>query len=92
MGNHFVLIHGAWHGGWCWDGVIQALGKGGHTAVAPTMPGHGPDEDRSGIVLDSYVAMAQGLGEHDFIEVDGGHETLFTNPAVVAHGLIQAAS
>jgi hypothetical protein len=37
MGEHFVLIHGAWHGGWCWDGVIQELEKAGHTAEAPTM-------------------------------------------------------
>ena len=55
MGKHFVLIHGAWHGGWCWDGVIQALEKEGHTAEAPTMPGHDPGDDRSGIELDSYV-------------------------------------
>lgn len=25
MGRHFVLIHGAWHGGWCWNGVILEL-------------------------------------------------------------------
>jgi pimeloyl-ACP methyl ester carboxylesterase len=55
MGKHFVLIHGAWHGGWCWDGVIQALEKESHTAEAPTMPGHDPGDDRSGIELDSYV-------------------------------------
>ncbi len=55
MGKHFVLIHGAWHGGWCWGGVIQALQKEGHTAEAPTMPGHNPGDDRSGIELESYV-------------------------------------
>ena len=27
MGKHFVLIHGAWHGGWCWDGVIKEIEK-----------------------------------------------------------------
>ncbi|HOP47488.1 MAG TPA: alpha/beta fold hydrolase [Desulfobacteraceae bacterium] len=55
MGNHFVLIHGAWHGGWCWDGVIEKLEKAGHTAEAPTMPGHNPDDDRSGIRFEDYV-------------------------------------
>lgn len=55
MGKHFVLIHGAWHGGWVWDGVIKALEAAGHTAEAPTMPGHGPDEDRSQIKFDDYV-------------------------------------
>jgi len=49
MEKHFVLIHGAWHGGWCWEGVIEELEKAGHTAKAPTMPGHRPDDDRSTI-------------------------------------------
>ncbi|NNL75802.1 MAG: alpha/beta hydrolase [Desulfobacterales bacterium] len=55
MGKHFVLIHGAWHGGWCWDGVIKELEKRGHTAEAPTMPGHNSGDDRSGIKFDDYV-------------------------------------
>jgi pimeloyl-ACP methyl ester carboxylesterase len=55
MGKHFVLIHGAWHGGWCWDGVIEKLILAGHTAEAPTMPGHGPDDDRSQIEFGDYV-------------------------------------
>jgi pimeloyl-ACP methyl ester carboxylesterase len=55
VGNHFVLIHGAWHGGWCWEGVINALEKAGHTAEAPTMPGHHPDDDRAHITFDDYV-------------------------------------
>ena len=38
----------------------------------------------------AYLGMAQGLGQHDVIEMAGGHETLFTNPAVIAEGLIRA--
>jgi pimeloyl-ACP methyl ester carboxylesterase len=55
MANHFVLVHGAWHGGWCWEGVIQELKKAGHTAEAPTMPGHNPGDDRSKIRFEDYV-------------------------------------
>ena len=55
MGKHFILIHGAWHGGWCWDGVIEEIEKAGHTAEAPTMPGHHQDDDRSKIQFDNYV-------------------------------------
>ena len=55
MGKHFLLIHGAWHGGWCWNGVIEEIEKAGHTAEAPTMPGHHPDDDRSKIQFDDYV-------------------------------------
>jgi len=50
MGKHFVLIHSAWHGGWCWDGVIQELEQAGHTAEAPTMPGHNPGVVAEGIM------------------------------------------
>ncbi len=53
--KHFVLIHGAWHGGWCWEGVIRLLKKAGHTAEAPTMPGHNPGDDRSKVTFNSYV-------------------------------------
>ena len=39
----FVLVHGAWHGGWCWHKVVARLTRMGHTAVAPDMRGHGLD-------------------------------------------------
>ena len=55
MGKHFVLLHGAWHGGWCWDGVIDEIVKAGHSAEAPTMPGHNPGDDRSEIRFEDYV-------------------------------------
>jgi len=55
MANHFVLIHGAWHGGWCWEEVIKELERAGHTAEAPTMPGHQPEDDRSQITFGDYV-------------------------------------
>ncbi|MGB6192488.1 MAG: alpha/beta fold hydrolase [Terracidiphilus sp.] len=39
----YVLIHGAWHGGWCWRKVVPLLESKGHTVVAPDLPGHGDD-------------------------------------------------
>jgi pimeloyl-ACP methyl ester carboxylesterase len=38
---NFVLVHGAWHGGWCWRHVVQALGAAGHRAHAVTLTGLG---------------------------------------------------
>lgn len=35
----FVLIHGAWHGGWCWQRVAGILQRAGHTVHAPTLSG-----------------------------------------------------
>lgn len=40
----FVLIHGSWHGGWCFDEVAALLRAAGHTVIAPTLPGMGGDE------------------------------------------------
>jgi len=37
----FVLIHGAWHGAWCWKKIIPLLEKEGHKVEAPDLPGHG---------------------------------------------------
>jgi pimeloyl-ACP methyl ester carboxylesterase len=37
----FVLVHGAWHGGWCWRRVADRLEKHGHKVFAPTMTGLG---------------------------------------------------
>ena len=39
----YVLIHGAWHGGWCWDKVVPLLKKKGHHTEVPDLPGHGKD-------------------------------------------------
>jgi pimeloyl-ACP methyl ester carboxylesterase len=35
----FVLVHGAWHGGWCWDRVAAPLRRAGHAVHAPTLTG-----------------------------------------------------
>ena len=40
----YVLIHGAWHGAWCWKNVIPHIEKKGHKVVAPDLPGHGEDK------------------------------------------------
>ncbi|MDY6833867.1 MAG: alpha/beta fold hydrolase [Chloroflexota bacterium] len=39
----YVLIHGAYHGGWCWDKVVPLLEREGHKVEAPDLPGHGND-------------------------------------------------
>lgn len=38
----------------------------------------------------AYLGMAQGLGDHDLIEMEGGYETLFTNPTAIAEALLKA--
>jgi len=35
----FVLVHGGWCGGWCWQKVIPFLEAAGHEVYAPTLTG-----------------------------------------------------
>jgi pimeloyl-ACP methyl ester carboxylesterase len=37
----FVLVHGGWHGGWCWRHVAPLLRVAGHAVYAPTLTGLG---------------------------------------------------
>ena len=37
----YVLVHGAWYGGWCWEKVAASLRAQGHTVSTPTCPGLG---------------------------------------------------
>jgi pimeloyl-ACP methyl ester carboxylesterase len=53
---NFVLVHGAWHGGWCWVKVVEELQAAGHVALAPDLPSHGSDPTSPDRVdLGSYV-------------------------------------
>jgi pimeloyl-ACP methyl ester carboxylesterase len=37
----FVLVHGGWHGGWCWERVAPILTGAGHRVATPTLTGLG---------------------------------------------------
>jgi pimeloyl-ACP methyl ester carboxylesterase len=60
MSYTFVLVHGAWHGGWCWRRVADRLrnGNGGHTVFTPTLTGLGERSHlvRAGIDLTTHIA------------------------------------
>ena len=52
----FLLVHGAWHGAWCWKTLIPLLESDGCRVIAPDLPGHGNDRTPvNDISLDSYV-------------------------------------
>ncbi|MEV7679092.1 alpha/beta hydrolase [Streptomyces sp. NPDC088341] len=51
MSETFVLVHGAWHGGWAWEPVAARLRAAGHRVLAPTSPGLGIDDDPRGVTL-----------------------------------------
>ncbi|MBS0289127.1 MAG: alpha/beta fold hydrolase [Proteobacteria bacterium] len=52
----YMLVHGAWHGAWCWEQVVPLLQAGGHTVITPDLPGHGQDKTPiKQITLQSYI-------------------------------------
>ena len=55
--NTFILVHGAWHGAWCWEEVSGYLSANGHTVKTPTLAGLGErsDEDPTRITLATHV-------------------------------------
>lgn len=59
-----VLVHGAFHGAWCWDRVVPLLASRGVPAVAIDLPGHGADDAPPGDLYehaDALRALLEGL-------------------------------
>jgi pimeloyl-ACP methyl ester carboxylesterase len=54
---NFVLVHGAWHGGWCWHRVTAVLQKDGHRVHAVTLTGLGERAHllSPAITLDTHI-------------------------------------
>lgn len=52
----YVLVHGAWHGAWCWKYLLPRLQSLGHTVLTPDLPGHGQDKTAFRVIhLSTYV-------------------------------------
>jgi pimeloyl-ACP methyl ester carboxylesterase len=71
----FILVHGAWHGAWCWDKLIPYLEKAGHKALALDLPAHGRDMTPvKGLTLQHYVErVIQAVDAHRQPVVLVGH-------------------
>ena len=58
----FVLIHGSWHGGWCFDELRKLLEAEGHEVSAPDLPGMGGTEDElAAVTLQGWADFAVDL-------------------------------
>jgi pimeloyl-ACP methyl ester carboxylesterase len=73
----YVLVPGAWHGGWCWDRVAPLLRAAGHGVHTPTLTG----------VSDRAHALTPqvGLGTHveDVVRLLDAHD--LTDVCLVGH-------
>jgi pimeloyl-ACP methyl ester carboxylesterase len=85
----FVLVHGAYHGGWCWDRLVPELERLGHRAVAPDLP---CDDADAG--YDEYVAAVLAaldttgeVGPDSGGTADGAGKASTADLVVVGHSL-----
>src|ERR1700758_1575192 len=60
---NYVLVHGAWHGSWCWKRVRERLEKGGHNVFTPTRTGVGERSHLNSrdINLETHIADVLNL-------------------------------
>lgn len=58
----FLMIHGAWHGGWCFEPLRVGIQAAGHVLIAPDLPGIGGDDAALGAVtLDGWAEFVASV-------------------------------
>jgi len=67
----FVLVHGAWHGPWCWERLVPELEARGHRALTPALP-----------VTDGSATFEQYAAPVDVAVAEAGPDAI-----VVGHSL-----
>jgi len=77
MAENFVLVHGAWHGGWAWQPVASRLRAAGDVALPPGEYG--------------WDRFAERIKVSP-VSVPGSHESMFTRPAELADAFGQIAT
>lgn len=58
----FLMIHGAWHGGWCFEPLRPLLAQRGHELISPTLPGmDGGEVPLDAVTLDLWAGFVADL-------------------------------
>lgn len=82
----YVLVHGAWHGGWCWDEIVPLLEAEGHAVEAVDLPGHDvKPASAEGMTLEAY-------GKHVAVRVEAaGGPVVLVGHSMGGMAITQAA-
>jgi pimeloyl-ACP methyl ester carboxylesterase len=84
----FVLIHGGFHGAWCWSRTIPELESLGHTAIAIDIPGHGNRFDEEATMASRLNAVLDVLQSGDVLVGHSGGGLEITRAADAAPELV----
>lgn len=92
----FVLIHGGFHGAWCWSRTIPELERLGHEAIAIDLPGHGARREERSTLADRRDAIVAVSRPGDVLvgHSGGGYDITLAADAVpenVSHMVYLAA-
>jgi pimeloyl-ACP methyl ester carboxylesterase len=94
---HFVLIHGGFHGAWCWSRTVPELEKLGHLASAIDIPGHGERVHEEATMAGRLDAVLDVLQSGDVLVGHSGGGLEVTRaadaaPELVSHVVYLAAA
>lgn len=65
----YVLVHGSWHDGSCWDRVVERLHSRGYKAFAPTVLGHGKGVDKNVSHAESTQSIVDFVTANDLTDI-----------------------
>ncbi len=93
----FILIHGGFHGAWCWSRTIPELEKLGHTGIAIDIPGHGQRVSEKATMTNRLDAVLDVLQPGDVLVGHSGGGLEITRaadaaPELVSHVVYLAAA
>ncbi len=66
----FLLVHGAWHGAWCWRRVLPLMAQAGHRVHAVTLTGVGERAHLLSPAIDLETHISDVMGAMDAEEMD----------------------
>jgi len=71
--SDFVLVHGAWHGAWCWQRIVAPLWAAGHRAFAVTLTGSG---ERAHLLAPTITLQTHIADVANLIEAEELHDAI----------------
>src|SRR6478672_3242477 len=84
----FGLIHGAWHGAWCWERLVAPLAERGHAAIAVDLPSEDPEAGLD--TCADIVAASLAPAAHEDVIVVGHSLNGLVAPLVAARRPVRA--